>query len=117
MARPIAACIDRPDTWNEVFNVGADRPYTVLELAGVVARAFGAEPRIRHLDARNEVVHAYSAHEKVKKHFGDLLTDGDLSTGIQRMEDLARRTGPKQGSKFGRIEVEKNMPESWRRLT
>ena len=117
VALPIAASIDRPKTWNQVYNVGADKPYTVLELASVVSRAFGVEPKIRHLAARNEVVHAYSAHEKVHGAFGDLLTNVSLEEGIHRMVDWARKSGPRRGSKFGKIEVEKNMPESWRKLT
>jgi nucleoside-diphosphate-sugar epimerase len=28
-------------------------------------------PQIKNLEARNEVVHAYSAHEKVQKYFGE----------------------------------------------
>lgn len=117
VALPIAASINRPQSWNQVYNVGADKPYTVLELANVVSRAFGVEPKIRHLAARNEVVHAYSTHEKVRAQFGDLLTHVDLEEGIGRMARWARRSGLRRGSKFGRIEVEKNLPESWRRLT
>jgi len=116
VALPIAASIARPKSWNQVFNVGADRPYTILELAKVVGRAFGADPIIHHLTARNEVVDAYSSHEKVHQHFGDLLTNLDLENGISRMVGWAKKAGPRVGSKFGRIEVEKNMPESWRRL-
>ena len=46
---------------NEVFNIGADQPYTILELAHEIADAFGVAPNVRHLPARNEVVHAFSA--------------------------------------------------------
>src|SRR4051812_12240234 len=45
---------------NEVFNVGADTPYSILELAEEVALAFGVEAELRHLPPRNEVVHAFS---------------------------------------------------------
>jgi nucleoside-diphosphate-sugar epimerase len=33
-----------------VFNIGADRPCTVLELAHEIAHAFGTPPNLRHLD-------------------------------------------------------------------
>src|SRR4051794_13751797 len=52
---------------NETFNIGADQPYTILELVHEVASAFSVEPRIKHLPARNEVVHAYSDHSKVQR--------------------------------------------------
>ena len=68
VAPVIAASIERPDTWNQIYNIGADRPWTVNELATTVCNAMGVSgAQIRHLDARNEVVTAYSSHEKVKR--------------------------------------------------
>src|SRR5580704_13161322 len=67
VAPVIAASIARPASYNQVFNVGADKPYSVNELATVVIKAMGSKSEIKHLEARNEVVHAYSAHEKVHK--------------------------------------------------
>ena len=55
-----------PEAYNETFNVGADTPYTVLELAHVVARAFEVEPNIVHLDPRVEVLHAFADHSKAR---------------------------------------------------
>ena len=67
----IARSIDVPEAANEVFNVGADTPYTVLDLARAVATAFGvAEPEIEFLPARKEVVHAFSDHAKLHRVFG-----------------------------------------------
>src|SRR5882762_2452294 len=42
----IAASVDYPSARNQIFNVGADVPYTVNDLAGVVADAMGKEARI-----------------------------------------------------------------------
>lgn len=103
-----------PDAGNEVFNVGADRPYTVLELAHVIARAFGVEPDVVHLPARNEVVHAFSDHAKAARVFGE----GEpisLEQGISRMASWVRQRGPATPTAFaGEIEVDLNMPPSWR---
>ena len=55
---------------NEVFNVGADTPYTILELVQAIGAAFETEPLIQHLPARNEVVHAFSDHSKLQRVFG-----------------------------------------------
>jgi UDP-glucose 4-epimerase len=112
----IAASVEREEAYNEVFNIGADTPYTVLELAQVVSRAMGASPEVEHLPARNEVVHAYSTHDKVQRHFGDLIRNVDLESGITRMAEWARSVGPRQGERFGEIEVEKNLPPSWKQL-
>ena len=116
VAPVIAASIVRPACYNQVFNVGADKPYSVLEVAQVVARAMGEEPCIRHLDARNEVVHAYSSHAKVQGHFGDLVKNVPLEEGVSRMAAWARKTGARQGKAFEDIEVRKNLPRSWAAL-
>src|SRR3954451_5504944 len=48
---------------NEVFNIGAGTPYTILDLAETIAAAFNVAIRLEHLPARQEVVHALSSHE------------------------------------------------------
>jgi len=112
----IAASATRPACYNEVFNVGADRAYTVLELANVVAKTMGAKPYVRHLEARNEVVHAYSAHEKVQKYFGGLIKNVSLEEGVARMAAWAKKVGARQGKPFAGVEVRKKMPPSWAAL-
>ena len=116
VAPVIAASIARPDTYNQVFNVGADKAYTVTELAQVVSRAMGVEPQIKHLEARNEVVHAYSAHDKVQRYFGDLIKNVTLTEGVAKMAVWAKKTGARQGKPFEGIEVRKNLPKSWAAL-
>ncbi|HPQ59878.1 MAG TPA: NAD-dependent epimerase/dehydratase family protein, partial [Flavobacteriales bacterium] len=56
----IARSAETPAAYGEVFNVGADTPYTVNELAGLVMDAMGTKGEVRHLEARNEVVFAFS---------------------------------------------------------
>ena len=116
VAPVIAASIERPASYNQVFNVGADQPYSVAELAKVVAKAMGVPPQINHLEARNEVVHAYSAHEKAHKVFGDLIKNVSLETGVNQMAVWAKKTGARQGQAFKGIEVRKNLPASWAKL-
>ncbi len=66
----IAGCVENPLARNQVFNVGADVPYTVNELAAVVAQAMGMESRVTYLDPRNEVQIAFSDHSKAQSVFG-----------------------------------------------
>jgi len=116
VAPVIAASITRAAAYNQVFNVGADQPYSVAELATVVARAMGVPPQIKKLEARNEVVHAYSAHEKVQQYFGDLIKNVTLEEGVNKMAAWAKKTGARQGQPFSGVEVHKNMPPSWAKL-
>lgn len=112
----IAKSIEIPEAYNEVFNIGADTPYTVKELATIVCDCFDVKEQIDFLESRNEVVHAYSDHEKVHKYFGSLINNITLKDGIERMVADAKAKGPRQGDKFKNIEVEKNMPPAWRKL-
>jgi UDP-glucose 4-epimerase len=110
----IARSTERPASWGEVFNVGADVPYTVNHLAEVVARAMGVEANLLHLDPRKEVIHAYSDHSKVRSIFGDLVADVSLEDGVARMAAWVRRVGARRTSLFAAVEVEKGLPKSWR---
>jgi UDP-glucose 4-epimerase len=102
-----------PAARNEVFNVGADTPYTILELAQEIARAFDVEPNVEHLPARNEVVHAFSDHSKVHRVF-DPPPPIDLRTGIERMAAWVREHGSKPPIDFpGEIEIVEKLPPSW----
>jgi UDP-glucose 4-epimerase len=112
VAEPIARAPLVPAAYQQVFNVGADQPYTVLELAHEVARAFRAEPTIRYLDARREVVHAYASHVKAQSVFGHSNPIG-LAEGIARMAVWVRERGPMTPVEFSNIEVWKNLPASW----
>ena len=102
---------------NEVINVGADEPYTILALAEAVARALGVECQVEHLAARQEVVHAFSAHEKASRIFGRSPTVG-LEEGITRMARWVQDIGVRPPVAFpGEIEVPINMPASWAAMT
>lgn len=98
---------------NEVINVGADEPYTIVELAKAVAQAFGVRGDVTHLPARREVVHAFSAHEKASRIFGE-SSPVPLEEGIMRMARWVQEVGVRPPVAFaGEIEVPVNMPPSW----
>jgi UDP-glucose 4-epimerase len=111
---PIADAPDVPGARNEIFNVGADTPYSINHMADVVRNAFGVpdHPVIHH-KARVEVVDAYSDHSKVRRVFGE-QEPTPLEVGIGRMVDWAKEHGPRETPPFDGVEVEKNLPPSWR---
>lgn len=113
VAPVIARSVEIPQAYNEVFNVGADIPYTVLELADEVAKAFGVSTKVKHLDARKEVVHAYSAHDKVRSVFNtpEAVT---LHNGIEMMAEWVKARGPMAPVTFDNIELTENLPPSWK---
>jgi len=112
VAIPIAKCVTIPEAYNQVFNIGADKPYSVNELATVVCNEFGVEPNINYLSARNEVLHAYSDHTKAHRVFGD-PTGISLQEGIAKMASWAKRVGARQGQEFENIEITEKLPDGW----
>jgi UDP-glucose 4-epimerase len=108
----IAQSVEYPDAYNQIFNVGADTPYTVNELAETVALAMGVEPKIQHLPARNEVKYAYSSHDKVRKFFGEPQIVS-LQEGVKQMAGWVQQHGARKSKKFENVEVTKNFPVAW----
>lgn len=108
----IAQASENRDAWGEVFNVGADTPYSVNELATEVGNVFGVKAEINYLEARNEVLHAYSTHEKVRKYFPG-TKQYSLREGLEIMAAWAKEHGPRASQDFGEIEIERNLPPSW----
>ena len=112
VAPVMAAAIDEPRAWNEVFNVGADEPCTLNELAAQVAAAMGVEPRVRHLPSRHEVQHAHSSHDKLRRVFG-ARPPTTLEAGLREMAAWVRQQGARSSPAFDAIEVRKNLPRIW----
>jgi UDP-glucose 4-epimerase len=112
VAIPIAKSVTLPAAYNQVFNIGANKPYTVNELATIVSKHFGVSADINYLKVRKEVMHAYSDHAKAHRVFGEsgAIT---LDEGIQRMAEWAKRVGARKGQEFKNIEITQNLPEGW----
>ena len=108
----IAESVDQPAARNQVFNVGADVPFTVNQLAKVVANAMGKECKVRHLDARNEVKHAFSDHTKVERAFRNQHKTS-LEDGIRKMVEWVRLHGARESGVFTGIEIASRLPRSW----
>ena len=113
----IANSVNVKEAYNEVFNVGADQEYSVNELAETIMEVMAMQQPLQHLEARNEVLHAYSDHSKIKQAF-QIPEDGftSLKVGLQKMADWAKKVGARESSRFSDIEILENLPPSWRLL-
>ncbi len=67
----MAEAIDTPAAWNQVFNVGAETPCTLNELARRVAAAMGVPPQVVRLPPRHEVRHVHASHAHLARVFGE----------------------------------------------
>jgi UDP-glucose 4-epimerase len=98
---------------NQVFNIGAERPYTVNELALAVREVMGRPDHpVRHLEPRNEVVVAYSDHSAAHQAFGHPRYT-TLNDGLKRMANWVDEVGARRSPSFGDIELFRNLPPVW----
>jgi len=108
----IASSVDFTAARNQIFNVGADVPHTVNELAEAVSQAMELPCKVRHLDARNEVKIAFSDHSKASRVFGN-RNKKSLKDGLTSMAAWVREHGARESNIFNAIEIARNMPPSW----
>lgn len=98
---------------NRIFNIGADEPHTVNELAEEVARAMGQPDHpIRHLRPRNEVDIAYCDHSRARAVFGE-TSHTPLEEGVRRMASWVKGVGARQSQQFQNIEIRRSLPPAW----
>ena len=108
----IANCVNVPESKNEVFNIGADQEYTILELAESIQKAMKLNQPIMHLEARNEVIHAHADHSKSKNVF-NISSFTPLTDGIIKMAAWAEKVGSRKSSNFENIEIKEKLPPFW----
>jgi UDP-glucose 4-epimerase len=100
---------------NRIFNVGADEPVAVIDLAHMVAEVLGVMPNIVYLPPRHEVLDAFSDHAAVREVFG-ATENTPILEGLHRMARWARTRGQHTPTPFTKIEITQNLPESWAQL-
>src|SRR6266576_1842133 len=116
VAPVIANSINVKEAYNQIFNIGSDEACSVNELYNRVQMAMGREMKdwvgARHLPARNEVLHAFSDHSKLKEVFNTPARI-TLEEGLNRMARWVKAVGVRQGKAFDHIEIEKELPALW----
>jgi UDP-glucose 4-epimerase len=108
----ISASVDNKKAYNQIFNIGADTPYSINELIGVISEIFEITPDIIFSAKRNEVLHAHSEHKKITDYFG-YKEPVSLKEGILRMRKWVDIRGIQKTSKFTNIEIDTSLPSFW----
>lgn len=111
VAPHISKSVLRPELYNSTFFIGGAQPYSVVELARVVAAEFGVLPDIKYLQERHEAKTAFANVDKARSAFGPSKTN--LIDGVKKMAEWARAVGPRKSQEFHNIEIRKNLPEGW----
>lgn len=105
-----------PGARNEIFNVGADAPVAVRDLAEQVSALFGRPCRLDRQPARHEVKHAFSSHEKARRVFGTGAPT-PLADGLARMAAWLGGQPLRDPTPFGPLEITRGLPPMWARLS
>jgi UDP-glucose 4-epimerase len=108
----IAKSVNIKNAYNEIFNIGAEKSYTVNELAETIMQVMNIKTKIRYMPRRNEVIYAYSAHSKVHKIF-NIRQNTSLEQGITKMFNWVKKYGAKKTPKFKNIEIFDKLPPVW----
>ena len=112
LVSPIVSAPFVKEAAGQAFNVGASQPVSVRDLATIVCKEFGVEPKIEHLAPRNEVHLAWSDHSQCERVFGK-CAETPLQEGIRLMASWARTVGARTSNTFDEIEIKNGLPPSW----
>lgn len=109
----IADSTDITQAYNQTFNIGGDRVYSILYLAEAVNKAMGATKELIHLPPRFEVTHIYADQTKFEAVFipQEKLT---LEDGLAEMAGWVKANGVRSSKKFDKLEIKRNLPDPWK---
>lgn len=117
VAKSITESLVTEEARNEVFNVGGDQSMSVLELANAVQEVTGSSAGIKHLSERKEVKHASADHRKARSVFPTVFESPvSILEGLKlTAKYLNGREIPPETPCPASIEIEENLPDSWRK--
>lgn len=102
------------DVSGKIFNVGADKDYSIIELSDMVQKVSGINIAPTFIEDRpQEVKIAIADHKNAKKYLGykDMTT---LEKGIKKTWEYAKKMGP-QVPVFTEVEIPSaKLPANWR---
>lgn len=110
----IGNSVNIPKARNSIFNIGSDKVYSVKELAIAVSKAMQSELKIKQLEKREEVIHAFANHTKFEAVFNP-KQQVSLATGLSDMAEWVKTHGARTSAEFENIEIREKLPESWRK--
>lgn len=112
----IARSVEQSAALNKHVNIGSDTVCSVNELAVEIGRTMTLDPIVEHLEKREEITHAFSDHSFFTSVFHP-KPPMELSAGLYEMYEWVRIHGAKESPTFEGIEIEKNLPSSWKTTT
>lgn len=108
----IARSIEFDRARNQIFNIGSDEPITVKELSQDIAGVMQCPWNVEMLAPRHEVAEAFCDHSKAARVFPMPKMLPYVAT-LLRMAEWVKEHGARESKEFDKIEIKKNLPESW----
>ncbi len=99
-----------------IVNIGADKPYTILEIAQIIqkiANQDGKNIGIEHREPRHEVKHAFCDHALAKEKLG-FKDETDIEKLCFEIYEWAK-TQPMRQLKWADYEIEKGLYSYWKK--
>lgn len=98
----------------EVINIGSGVPISLNKLAEIVLTEFNTEISPVYVPDRPcEVKEAFCTIEKSKRMLG-YEDKTSIEEGVHKMSEWAKELGPKEPNYLTTLEIEKNVPITWR---
>lgn len=94
----------------QIINLGADREYTVNELATATAEAMDVNPLFDYRPARYEVMRVRADHAWSRSLYGNYAKT-PLADGLAQMAEWVKAHGARQSKSFEAIELPGKLPE------
>lgn len=103
------------DVNTKVFNIGADKDYTLNELSETIQKVTGLSTKVKHIaDRPQEVKIAISDHTQAKKYLKYKDTT-KLIDGLKKTWEYAQQLGP-QEQEYTSVELDSpKLPSNWRK--
>jgi UDP-glucose 4-epimerase len=103
------------DINQEIYNIGAEQQISILDAAKLmqsIAKDFGYNSDIVHLEGRNEVKEAFPSHEKAKRDL-NFKDETDIEKMIRKMFEWSLKQ-PNRVVKYVPYELEKGLYSYWK---
>lgn len=119
IAPNIAQSVDMPNTERKTYNIGTSSDCSINILAHMIGEIGSGDKLYRHpvvhLPPRNEVRDVYVDHIQYSVDFEDNYTG--LLKGLKSMFAWAKTQTLRDPKPFAEIEIEKGLPDHWRKLS
>lgn len=114
VAPHIARCIEIPEAYNEIINLGGEEVTSILALSNAVAQVTNTSWQVRHEMPRHEVAHTVVDHSKAHRILG-FAPRVRLQEGLTKTFNWLRHTNFEHSGPSYNLEITQGLPHVWQK--